>query len=92
MNRIEKIKLLRGIQEGGVSKKVLSRPKSFVFTQKDDGEDIFYDTSDKRYTQEEYDGFCNEIDLDNRKLESLGLKELSTLVITVVIVKGKTIL
>ena len=92
MNRIEKIKLLRGIQEGGVSKKVLSRPKSFVFTQKDDGEEILYEMGGKSYTQTEHDNFCDEIEMDNNSLKALGLNELCIIVITIEYVNGKTIL
>ena len=88
MNRIEKIKLLTGIQEGRIPKRVLLRPRSFVFTQKDEGEEIFYEMGNKRYTQIEHDKFCDEIEMDNKNLKALGLKELCIIVITIEFVNG----
>lgn len=92
MTRLQKIQLLQGIQDGRLSKRILIRPKFYLFTEKVDGNDIFYEIDGRIYSQEEYDDICNEIELDNTNLESLGLKELGTKVITVVYVKGKTIL
>jgi hypothetical protein len=92
MNRIEKIKLLDGIKEGSISKRVLLRPKSYVFTQKDEGEEILYEMGGKRYTQTEHDKFCDEIEIDNESLKALGLNELCIIVITIEYVNGKTIL
>lgn len=92
MNRVEKIKLLSAIQEGSISKRVLTRPKSYVFNQKDDGDELLYTMNGKIYTKEEHDKICDEIEVDNKKLKAIGLKELITIVITVVIVRGKTIL
>jgi hypothetical protein len=92
MNRVQKIQLLEGIKEGRLSKKILIRPQSYLFTEKEEGENIFYEMGGRLYTQEEHDKICDEVELDNKNLESLGLKELCTIVITIVYVKGKTIL
>jgi hypothetical protein len=92
MTRIEKIKLLEGIKEGVISKRVLLRPKSFVFTQNDDGEEILYEMGGKRYTQIEHDKFCDEIEMDNESLKALGLNELCIIIVTIEYVNGKTIL
>jgi hypothetical protein len=91
MNRVQKIKLLEGIKEGRLSKKVLTHPKSYVFTEKTDGE-LYYKIGEKRLSKLEYDHFCEEIDRDNNYLKSLGLKDLCCIIICIVIVEGKTIL
>jgi hypothetical protein len=91
MNRVQKIQLLEGIKEGRLSKKVLIRPQSYLFTQKEE-EVALYEMGGRIYSQEEHDKICDEVELDNKNLESLGLKELCTIIITIVYVKGKTIL
>jgi len=91
MNRLEKIRLLKGISEGRLSKRVLMRPKTYLFTEKT-GDEIYYETESMRLKKTEYDKFCKEIEIDNNCLTSLGLKELCCLIITIVFVGGKTIL
>ena len=91
MNRLEKIRLLKGIREGRLSKRVLMRPRTFLFTERADDE-LYYESDGIRFTKSKYDNFCREVEIDNNCLTSLGLKELCCLIITIVFVQGKTIL
>ena len=91
MNRLEKIRLLKGIREGRLSKRVLMRPKTYLFTEKT-GDEIYYETECMRFKKTEYDKFCKEVELDNQVLKYLNLDSLSCRIITIVFVKGKTIL
>ena len=91
MNRHNKIKLLQSIREGKLSKRVLLPPKTYVFTEHK-GEVTRYEMEGKLYTQTEYESFCKVIENENRGLKSLNTGKEGSLVITLVIVKGKTIL
>ena len=91
MNRNNKIKLLQSIREGKLSKRVLLPPKTYVFTEHK-GEAIQYEMEGKLYFQNEYENFCKEIENENRVLNSLNTGSEGNLIITIVYVKGKTIL
>jgi hypothetical protein len=91
VNRNNKIKLLQSIREGKLSKRVLLPPKTFVFTEHK-GEATQYEMEGKLYSQNDYESFCNDIENENRVLKSLNTGSEGNLVITIVYVKGKTIL
>ena len=91
MNRNEKIKLLQSIREGKISKRVLLPTKTYVFTEHK-GDVIQYKMEGKLYSQTEYEFFCKEIENENRVLKSFNTGNEVNLVITLVFVKGKTIL
>jgi hypothetical protein len=91
VNRNNKIKLLQCIREGKLSKKVLLPPKTYVFTEHK-GEATQYEMEGKLYSQTEYEFFCKEVENENRVLKSLNTGSDGILVITIVYVKGKTIL
>ena len=91
MNRNDKIKLLQSIKEGKLSKRVLLPPKTYVFIEHK-GEATQYEMEGKLYTQNQYESFCKEIENENRVLKSLNTGSEGNLVITIVFVKGKTIL
>lgn len=91
MNRNNKIKLLQCIREGKLSKRVLLPPKTYVFKEHK-GEVIQYEMEGKLYSQNDYEGFCKEIEYENRLLKILTTGSEGNLVITIVYVKGKTIL
>ena len=91
MNRNNKIKLLQSIREGKLSKRVLLPPKTYVFTEHK-GEATQYKMEGKLYSQNEYENFCKEIENENRVLKSLNTGSEGNLIITIVYVKGKTIL
>jgi len=46
----------------------------------------------KLYSQSDYESFCKEVENENRVLKSLNTGSEGNLVITIVYVKGKTIL
>ena len=91
MNRNNKIKLLQCIKEGKLSKRVLLPPKTYVFTEHK-GKIIQYEMEGKLYSQSDYESFCKEVENENRVLKSLNTGSEGNLVITIVYVKGKTIL
>ncbi len=91
MNRNDKIKLLQGIREGKLSKRVLLPPKTYVFTEHK-GEATQYEMEGKIYSQTDYESFCKEVENENRVLKSLNTGSEGNLVITIAYVKGKTIL
>ena len=91
MNRNNKIKLLQFIREGKLSKRVLLPPKTYVFTEHN-GEVTQYEMEGKLYSQNDYESFCKEVENENRVLKSLNTGSEGNLVITIVYVKGKTIL
>ena len=76
MNRDNKIKLLRCIRDGKLSKWVLLSPKTYVFTEHN-GEVKEYEMEDKLYSQTDYESFCKEVENENRGLKSLntGIEE-----------------
>jgi len=91
VNRNNKIKLLQGIREGKLSKRVLLPSKTFVFTEHK-GEVIQYEMEGKLYSQNDYESFCKEVENENRVLKSITTGSEGNLVITILYVKGKTIL
>ena len=46
----------------------------------------------KLYSQNEYENYCKEIENENRVLKSLNTGSEGNLIITIVYIKGKTIL
>lgn len=91
MNRAKKIKLLQRIREGKLSKRVLLPPKTYVFTEYK-GEVTQYKMEGKLYTQTEYESFCKEIEYENRVSKSLNTGNEENSIITIIFIKGKTIL
>jgi len=91
VNRNNKIKLLQSIREGKLSKRVLLPPKTYVFTEHK-GAVIQYEMEGKLYTKNQYESFCKENENENRVLKSLNTGNEGNVVITIVFVKGKTIL
>jgi len=91
VNRDNKIKLLQCISEGKLSKRVLLSPKTYVFTEHN-GEVKEYEMEGKLYSKTDYESFCKEVENENRVLKSLNTGSEGNLIITIVYVKGKTIL
>ena len=67
------------------------RPKTYLFTEHT-GDQIYYETGGKRITKIEYDSFCKEVESDNQVLKYMNLDSLCCIIITIVFVKGKSIL
>lgn len=91
MNRESKISILKGVKAGVISLDYLEEPKTYVFTQKLNRPG-YYEMSGKDYSEEEYNSFNKRIEDKNRLLKSIGNKQDEDKVITVVYLKGKTIL
>jgi hypothetical protein len=91
MTREAKISLLNGIKSGVIPMEYLDEPKIFIFIQKLN-KPGYYEMSGKDYSEEALNTFRNKIENKNRLLKSLGSKTDEDKVITVVFMKGKTIL
>lgn len=91
MNREAKISILKGIKSGVIPLDYLEEPKTFVFTQKLNKAG-YYEMNGAEYSEKAYRSFCNKVEDKNRLLRSLGNKAEEDKVITIVFMKGKTIL
>lgn len=91
MNREAKVTLLKGIKSGVIPLEYLEEPKTFVFIQKLN-KPGYYEMSGEEYTDEKYKAFCKKVEDKNRLLKSLSNKTEEDKIITLVYVKGKTIL
>lgn len=91
MNRESKIAILKGIKTGAIPMEYLEEPKIYVFSQKLN-KTGYYEMNGEEYTEEAYKSFCTKIEDKNRLLRSLSNKQEEDKVITIVYVKGKTIL
>ena len=91
MNRESKIALLKGIKSGVIPLEYLEPPKTYVFLQKFNKEG-YYEMNGQDYSEEEYNSFNKRIEDKNRTLKALGNTSEEDKVITMVYVKGKTIL
>lgn len=91
MTREAKISILKGIKSGVIPLDYLEEPKTFIFIQKLNKAG-YYEMKEKDYSEKAYKIFCNKVEDKNRILRSLDNKAEEDKVITIVYVKGKTIL
>jgi hypothetical protein len=91
MTREAKISILKGIKSGVIPLDYLEEPKTFVFIQKLNKAG-YYEMKGEDYSEKAYRTFCNKIEDKNRLLRTLSNKAEEDKVITIVYVKGKTIL
>ena len=91
MTREAKISILKGIKSGVIPLEYLEEPKTFIFTQ-NIHRTGYYKMNGKDYSNKAYRSFCSKVEDKNRLLRSLGNKAEEDKVITIVHVKGKTIL
>lgn len=91
MNRKDKIQLLQKIKEGKLSVRAIQPPRAYIFTELSNPK-RYVDTDGKDYTEKEYENFCIEVETVNKELKRINAGAEQNSVITIVYVKGKTIL
>jgi hypothetical protein len=88
MKREQKLKLLKAVIEGKLSKEALAPPRTFFFIQNERG----YSMDGVQYSEKEVREFETKIEVKNKIIEEAGKDLPKDLVIIVEFVKGKTIL
>ena len=91
MNRNDKLQLLQSIKDKQSSKSSFTPSKTYVFFEHN-GEVNQYIKEGKKFSLNEYEMFCKQVETGNKIKKDLGFRNVGSMVITIRYVRNQTIL